>query len=100
MSRIKEFLLAQVAKFHAEIVGNVHMIVDDQSNVRAARDGQDRLGHATDFIGRGCFGAELDQIRTAVAELLRDDFRRAALQTGRVHERIKPAVGERFHGII
>jgi hypothetical protein len=30
--------------------------------------------------------------------LLRHDFRRAAAQVGRVHERIKPAIDERFHG--
>ena len=54
------------------------MIVDDQADVGAVRDGQNGLGHAADFVGRGFFGAELDQIRAAVAELLRHDFRRAA----------------------
>jgi len=60
------------------------MVVDDEADVRAARDGQDFFSHGADFIGRGFFGAKLDQIAAAVAELLRDEFGRAAVQVGRV----------------
>ena len=97
MTGIKKIFLAQVTEFHAEIVGNVHIIIDDQSDVRALRDGQNLSGHPADFVGRGFFGAKLDQIRAAVAKLLRDNFRCTALQIGCVHESIKPAIGERFH---
>jgi hypothetical protein len=87
-----------MAKFRIEVVGDVRVIIDDQPDVRESRDGQNLFGQPADFVRRGCFGAELDQIRAAVAELLRDEFRRATLQIGRVHKRIKPAVRERFHG--
>ena len=39
-----------------------------------------------------------DQVAAAVAKLLRDKFGRAAMQIGRVHEGVKFAVRERFHG--
>jgi hypothetical protein len=97
MSGVEEILLAQVAKFRAGFARNVQMVVDDQPDVRAPRDGQNRLGHPADFVRRGFFGAELDQIRAAVAKLLRKDFRRAAMEIGRVNKSVKPAVRERFH---
>ena len=86
-----------MAKFGADITGDFQMIVDNQANVGVVRYGQNRFGHAADFVGRRFFGAELDQIRAAVAKLLRHHLGGAALQTGRVHERIKPAISERFH---
>ena len=52
-----------------------------------------------DFVGRRIFGAQLDQVAAAVAKLLRDEFGRAAMQIGRVHEGVKFAVRERFHGM-
>jgi hypothetical protein len=87
-----------VAKFRAGFAGDVRMVVDDQPDVRAPGYGQNLFGHPADFVGRGFFGAELDQIRAAVAELLRKDFRRAAMKVGRVNKSVKPAVRERFHG--
>ena len=98
VSGIKKIALAEMAKVRIQFSRNIQIIVDDQSDIRTPSNGQNRFGHRTNFIGRGFFGAELDQIRTAVAELLRNEFRRAAMQIGRVNERIKPAIGERFHG--
>ena len=89
-----------MTKIRTDFARNIQIIVDDQSDVRAACDGQNRFRHCTDFIGRGFFGAELDQIGAAVAELLRDNFRRAAMQIGRVNEGIKPAIREWFHEMI
>ena len=43
------------------------------------------------------FRTQLDQVRATIAKLLCNNFRRAAMQVGRVHEGIKPAVGEWFH---
>ncbi len=100
MAGFKKILLAQMAEFRAGFAGDVRMVVDDQPDIRAPRDGQNRFGHAADFVRRRFFSAELDQVRAAVAELLRHEFRRAATQIGRVHERVKPAVCERFHGDI
>ena len=86
-----------MTKIRADFAGDVHVIVDDQSNVCMAYDGQNRFCHRTNFIGRGFFGAELDQIRAAVAKLLCNNFRRAAMEIGSVNEGIKPAIRERFH---
>lgn len=97
MARTKKIFLAQVTKFRAEVAGDFRMVVDDQPDVGAVRDGQNGFRQAADFVGRGFFGAKLNQIGAAVTELLRHDFRRAAMQTGRVHESIEPAISERFH---
>ena len=97
VSRIKKIFLSQVAKFRAEVARDFQMVVDDEADVRAARDGQDFFRHGADFIRRGFLGAKLDQIAAAVAELLGDEFGRAAIQIGRVHERVELAIRERFH---
>src|ERR1051326_3272352 len=76
------------------------MIVDDQAHIRAGSDWQDGFGHAADFFERRFFCAQLDQISTTVAELLRDEFRLASIQIGGVHERVKFALGEWFHRVL
>ena len=98
MAGVKKILLAQVAEFRAGFPGDFRKIIDDQADFRAAGDGQNRLGHAADFIRRRTFGAQLDQVRATVAKLLGKDLRRAAMEIGRVNERVKAAVRERFHG--
>ena len=97
MSRIKKILLPQMADVRADFSREFQMVVDDEADVCAARDRQDFFRHAPDVIGRRIFGAQLDQVAAAVAKLLRDEFRRAAMQIGRVHERVKFAIRERFH---
>ena len=94
---VKKIFLSQVTKLRAEVARDFQMVVDDEADVRAARDGQNFFSHGADFIGRGFFGAKLDQIAAAVAELLRDEFGRAAVQVGRVHESVELAIRERFH---
>jgi len=69
MAGIKKILLAQMTKFRTEVAGDFQMVVDDQADVGAARDGQDFFRHAPDFIRRGFFGAKLDQITAAVTKL-------------------------------
>ena len=97
VSGVKKIFLSQVAKFRAKFARDFQMVVDDKPDVRAFGDRQDFFRHAPDFFGRRIFGAQLDQIAAAVAELLRDEFGRAAMQIGRVHEGVKFAVRERFH---
>ena len=82
---------------HANLLRDLQMIVDDETDIGALDDRQNLFRHATDFIRRGILGAQLDQIAAAVTELLRDEFGRAAMQIGRVHESIKFAIRERFH---
>ncbi len=81
-----------MTKFRAGFARHLRMIIDHQAHVRAPGDGQDFFHHAADFVGRRFFGAELDQIRAALAELLRHDLRRATLQKGRVHEGVELAI--------
>src|SRR5664280_1554928 len=98
VSGVEEILLAQVAKFRAGLSRDIQMVVDDQADFCPPSNGQNGLRHPADFVRRGLFGAELDQIRAAVAKLLGKDFRRAAMEVGRDNKSVKPAVRERFHG--
>jgi UDP-N-acetylglucosamine 1-carboxyvinyltransferase len=43
-----------------EGVGDVHVIVDNEADVGAARNRQDFFRHASDFVRRGFLGAKLD----------------------------------------
>ena len=86
-----------MAKFRAQVACDLQMIVDDQADARTPGDGQNFFRQPPDFVRGGIFGAQLDQIAAAIAQLLRDEFRRAAMQVGRVHEGVKFAVRERFH---
>ncbi len=97
MTRVEKILLSQMAEFRAEVACDFQMVVDDEADVCVSGDRQNFFRHAPDFLGRRIFCAQLDQIAAAVAQLLRDNFRRAAMQIGRVHEGVKFAVRERFH---
>jgi hypothetical protein len=94
---VKKILLAEMAKFRAEVARDFQMVIDHQANVCAARDRQNPFRQRADFVRRRIFCAELDQIAAAVAKLLGDEFGRAAMQVGRVHEGVKFAIRERFH---
>jgi hypothetical protein len=94
---VKKILLPEMAKLRAQLTRQSEVIVDDQADLRTARDRQNRFRQAAHFVERGLLGAELDQIRAAFAELLCEDFRSAAMQVGRVHESVKFAIGEGFH---
>jgi len=96
-ARVEKILLSQVAKFRAEFARDFQMIIDDKSDVCAFCDWQNFFRRGAYFFGRTIFGAQLDQVAAAVTELLRDEFGRAAMQIGRVHEGVKFAVCERFH---
>jgi len=97
VSRVEKIFLSQVAKFRAKFARNFQMVVDDEADVGAFSYGNNFFRHAPDFIGRRIFGAELDQVAAAVAKLPRDEFGRAAMQTGRVNKCVKLAICERFH---
>ena len=97
---IKKIFLAEMADVRADFLCDVQMVVDDQADIGAAGDGQDFFSQRTDFVGSRIFCAKLDQVAAAVAKLLRDEFGRAAVQIGRVHESVKLAVGERFHFVV
>ena len=58
-----------MAKVRADFAGNVPMIVDDQSDAGLLEHGKNLFGQAAHFVGGGALGAELNQIRAAIAEL-------------------------------
>lgn len=98
MARIKKIFLAKMANFGANLCRDLGMVIDDQSNAGAPGDRHDGCRHLPDFIKGGILGAKLDQVRPAVAKLLCHSHGRAPAQIGRIDKRIKPAVGQRFHG--
>ena len=92
MACVEKIFLPKMAELRADFRRNREIIVDDQANARAPRDRQDGFGHPAHFLGRGIFGAELDQVRAAVAKLLGNPLRLASMQVSGVNERIKPAI--------
>ena len=98
MARVKEILLPEVTNLRTDFTRDVEVIVDDETDVCPAGDWDDCFRHPANLIQRGSLGPKLDQIRPAITKLLRYDFRRAAMQIGRVHKGIEFAVSERFHG--
>ena len=99
VSGIKKIFLPQMTKFRADFARHFQMVVDDQIDIRGARNRHNCFGHATNFFDWGILCAQLDQIRPAVTKLLRDQLRRAAMQIRGIHERVEEAVGKRFHTI-
>ena len=91
---VEEIFLAEVNTLCAEFLREVRVIVEDQRHARRARDGENEFRQASHFIACLAFGAKLDDVRAAVAELSRKVGRVAAVQIGRVNERVKMAVGE------
>src|SRR5580658_4696780 len=74
------------------------MIVDDQADAGLANDRLDGGGEAANFSGVTVFGAELDKVRAAVAELAGDFGGVASAQIGGVDEGVEAALGEGLHG--
>ena len=95
----EEVFLPQMAKIRANFLRQRQMVIDDQPNPSGARNRDDGLSHAANFFQRGLFGAKLDQVRAAVAELLCDKLRRQAMQIRRVHKPIKRAVRKSLHRV-
>lgn len=93
----KEILLAEMAEFRADLLGDVQMVVDDQADVGALENGLNLFGEAEDFVRRRILGAQLNQIRAAIAELLHDFRHIAPVQVSGVDEGVEAAVSEGFH---
>jgi len=98
---VEEVFLAEVAEVGAEFAGEGEVVVDDEADAGGAGDGEDGFSEAADFIEGGVFGAELDEVGAAVAELAGEAGGVAAVEVGGVDEGVEAAVGQRFHaGII
>ena len=69
-SFIKKIFLAEVAEVGGYLSGYGQVVVDDEAHSGGAGDGEDVLSGLPDFFFGPVFGAELDEVGTAVAELL------------------------------
>ena len=87
-----KILLAQMTDRRADGARDGEMIVDDQADARAARHRENALGHPLHLGRRRLLGAELDQVRAAIAELPRDVLRCAPVQERGVHKGVEPAM--------
>ena len=72
VARAEEVILAQVAELRAEFLRQRQMIVDHQTDAGPAGDGQNRFSQAAHLFERRLLGAQLNQVRPAIAKLLRD----------------------------
>ena len=88
MSAIEKIFLAKMTKIGVNVSRDRQVIVDDESDVGVPRDRKENSREAPDFFDRSSFRAQLDQVSAAVAQLLRDQRRFAAVKIGSVHERI------------
>jgi hypothetical protein len=86
-----------MAKISADFAGDVPMIVYDQSHAGPMEHGQDFFGKAAHFISGCALGAELNQIRAAIAQLPGDGGGLARSEPGGVNERVKAALRQRLH---
>src|SRR4051812_44664417 len=89
-----------MAELRADCAGDGKMIVNDQAQSGAGSDWQDGFGHATNFFERRLLCAKLNQVSATIAELLRDEFRRASVEIGSVNKGVEPAIGEWFHRVL
>ena len=94
---VEEILLTKVAKFSAKFVRDGEMIVDDEADPCGAGDGQNGLGHPSDLFERTFLRPELNEVGTAVTELLCHDFGCPAMQIGGIDESVELAFYERLH---
>src|SRR6266481_413750 len=99
MAMAEEILLAKMAQFSANFASDGEMIVNDQADVGSLCYGNNRQRHLMNCFKGQVFCAQLDQVSAAIAKLLGDEFGRAAIQIGGVHEGVKPAISERFHRV-
>jgi hypothetical protein len=82
-----------MAEFGAEFLGQRGVVIDHQADAGSPRYRENGFGQAADFVEGGVFGAELDEVSAAVAELPGDELRRAAMQVSGINKGVEPAFG-------
>ena len=91
VARTEEVFLTQVTELSAEFLRQGRMIVDHQSDTGPTGDGQDRFCQAAHLSEGRLLGAQLNQVRPAVAKLLHHGCRVAPAQESGINKGIKPA---------
>jgi hypothetical protein len=86
-----------MAEIRAQFHSDGRVVVDHQADAGPLRYGQDGPSHAANLFERRFLGAQLNQIRPAIAKLLRDRFRRPPAQVGSINEGVKPAFMQWSH---
>src|SRR5437870_4537372 len=77
--------------------GYFGMVIYYEMDPRFFCDGGHHLSHPSDFIGRGVFGAELDDIGPSVAQLPSDFGHRASTEVASVNECVEVTFRKRLH---
>jgi hypothetical protein len=93
----KKIFLPKMTEVRACLVCNAWVVVDYKPNIRFTDDGQDSFSHASHGVNRRAFGAQLDDIRTPITELLCDGLGCASMQVGCINKRVEFALLERLH---
>src|SRR5580700_10376876 len=75
------------------------MVIDYKADPGVRQNRRNRCGHAANFVGGGVLGAQLNQVRSAVAKLAGDFADIAAMQVGRINKGVETALIEGFHEI-
>src|SRR5437899_13026503 len=96
----EEIVMAEMAKFRVELASDGEVIVNHQPDIGLLCYGKNRQRHATNCLKRRIFRAELDQISATIAQLLGDEFGRAAIRIGGVDETVELAIREWFHRVL
>ena len=94
---IEKILLPKVRRGCADLGGNPGMIIDHQPHAGVGRDWSQALGQARDLLLRPILGPKLHEIRPAVAKLAAQYLGVAAIEIGRVNERVQQTIRQRFH---
>ena len=57
---VEKIFLSQVADVRSDFVRDVQVVIDNETDIGAARDRQNFFRHDADFVRRRIFGAQLN----------------------------------------
>lgn len=93
----EEVFLSEMAARHAELEGELGMVIKDKPDTGAFGDGQNGFRHPANLGEGNTLGTELNEIRAARAKLSRDVGGRTITEVGGIDEGVKLAVGKWLH---
>jgi hypothetical protein len=89
ITRLKKILLPQMASRRAHLESNLRVIVDDQPHSSPFGNWQNGFRHVANIVLARSFGAELNEVRTAIAKSLCYPLWLPAMQVRSIHESVK-----------